>query len=213
MSTNSNPINKELLTLRNGIFALFSDNVICITTWSAYLFDSKFDDEPELRYKIGVIWLASLLDSLEGELRTLDKYKKEANSMNQPNLIALCNNASDFFSTVREVLSLYNREEQLYILDSRDQFVHSWLSKRHNEKFKVKYVSQGMIITEEVTRVKYYEDLEPFFLDTRGATYALSSFVERFKKPLRYWSALNSIHGQMDKLHDAIFGDIEYDII
>ena len=40
-------------------------------TWGFYLFDKAFDGEPELRYKIGVVWLYALMDLVEAQQRVL----------------------------------------------------------------------------------------------------------------------------------------------
>lgn len=100
--TGSTP-NADLI---NAIYCLFSDNITCINTWSFYLFSSEFDKEPELRNKIGVIWVVSLLDSLEGERRALEDYETEAIRRGLPHLVDVCKQASRFFRIVEEVLLL-----------------------------------------------------------------------------------------------------------
>ena len=153
----------DLKALRNGLFALFSDNATCISTWGIYFFDKKFDDEPELRNKLGIIWLASLFDSLEGESRVLEKYLAAATELNQPVLVALCTKAREFMDTIRDVLCLYSREEQLFVRDLRDQWVHSWLARRHNESFDIKFYDGTRVVTERVSRDSYYAAIRPLF--------------------------------------------------
>lgn len=204
----------EIKDLRNGIFALFSDNLTCIKAWGVYLTDSKFDDEPELRNKLSVIWLASLFDSLEGEARVLQKYKKAAQDFDQPKLIALCDIVTDFMDIIREVLILYSREEQLFIRDLRDQWVHSWLARRHNESFAIKYYNGTNVVMETVTRVAYYDSIRPFFEHPGGIDASLIPLIERIlKNPLRYWNAVKQLNQQITLIHQVIMYDVDAEII
>ncbi|MGP1666366.1 MAG: hypothetical protein ACTS5I_10765, partial [Rhodanobacter sp.] len=79
-----------------GLFSLFADNLGSVRNWGFYLFSSEFDDELALRNRIGVIWLTSLLDSLEGELRSLENYRQMAIDRKLPHLLEVCDQASLF---------------------------------------------------------------------------------------------------------------------
>lgn len=203
----------DLKALRNGLFALFSDNATCISTWGIYFFDKKFDDEPELRNKLGIIWLASLFDSLEGESRVLEKYLAAATELNQPVLVALCTKAREFMDTIRDVLCLYSREEQLFVRDLRDQWVHSWLARRHNESFDIKFYDGTRVVTERVTRDSYYAAIRPLFEHPGGIDSALKPLLERATNgQLRYWNAIDLLKKQMPLLHQAIMEGLDVEI-
>lgn len=203
----------DLKALRNGLFALFSDNATCISTWGIYFLDEKFDDEPELRNKLGIIWLASLFDSLEGESRVLEKYRAAATELNQPVLVALCTKAREFMDTVREVLCLYSREEQLFVRDLRDQWVHSWLARRHNESFDIKFYDGTRVVKENVTRDSYYAAIRPLFENPDGIDSTIKPLLERATKgQLRYWNAIDLLKKQMPLLHQAIMEGLDIEI-
>jgi len=203
----------DLKALLNGLFALFSDNATCISTWGIYFVDEKFDDEPELRNKLGIIWLASLFDSLEGELRVLEKYRAAATELNQPVLVELCTKAREFMNTVREVLGLYSREEQLFVRDLRDQWVHSWLARRHNESFDIKFYDGTRVVRENVTRDSYYAAIRPFFDNPDGIDSVITSLLERATKgQLRYWNAIDLLIKQMPLLHQVIMEGLDTEI-
>lgn len=203
----------SLKALRNGIFAVFADNVNCISAWGFYFYDEKFDEEFELRNRLGVIWLASLIDSLEGEVRVLDKYEEAAIELNQPTLASLCGKAREFVETVKEVLSLYSREEQLFIRDLRDQYVHSWLARRHRESFSVKFYDGSQIVTETVDRDSYYAALRPLFENANGLDAVLKPLIERATKgELRYWNAVRLLKTQMPLLERAIMEGLDVEI-
>lgn len=203
----------DIKGLRNGLFALFSDNVICAKTWGIYFIDEKFDDEFALRNKLGILWLASLFDSLEGEMRVLGEYEQAATDLNQSVLIALCNKAREFLEGVKEVIGLYSREEQLFIRDLRDQWVHSWLARRHRELFDVKFYNGTSLVTERVTRDSYYSAIRPFFEAQDGIDAVLKTLVERATKgKLRYWNAIELLNRQMPLLHQVIMEGIDVEI-
>lgn len=197
----------DLKSLQNGLLTLFSDNIQCFSTWAVYLIDPKFDDEPELRNKIGVIWLSSLLDSIEGEARELDRYHLAAQALQQPILQNLCKSAAEFLTTVKELLGLYSREEQYFLRDLRDQWVHSWLARRHQTSFKLKYFDGVSYQVESFDRENYYALLRPLYEHPSGLDDLLSSLLQRsLKKSLRYWNAVEMLKRQMPELQRVIQG-------
>lgn len=206
-------MDQKLLALKNGIYSLFSDNIVCIQTWGIYLFDKKFNDEPELRNKVGVVWLSSLFDSLESEVSALEDYKRLAVSLNQSSLFDLCETASAFIDTIKELLSMYSREEQLFILDIRDQLVHSWLPKRHREKRIIKYFNGKEFKKEEVSKDKYDKDIRRFYKHPKGLDFCLQGIIIRFtSNKHKYWSAVKQLSEQMPVIHDIIYNDKKIDI-
>jgi hypothetical protein len=201
--TGSTP-NADLI---NAIYCLFSDNITCINTWGFYLFSSEFDKEPELRNKIGVIWVVSLLDSLEGERRALEDYETEAILRGLPHLVDVCKQASRFFRIVEEVLSLYTKEEQIFLNDLRNQFVHSWLARRHVKEFQITYYDGTSMVRERITQEYFNSVVQPFYM-ARSLDKTLRTLISRFMaRKLRYWGAIEEIKRSLPLLQEAMVKD------
>ncbi|WP_018128619.1 hypothetical protein [Balneola vulgaris] len=66
------------LNLANRLYEVFRGNITCINTWGVYLFNSDFDNEPELRNKVGIIWICALFDTLEADNKFIPQIIKEA---------------------------------------------------------------------------------------------------------------------------------------
>jgi hypothetical protein len=198
---NGAPPNSDLI---NAIFCLFADNINCINSWGFYLLSNKFDGEPELRNKIGVIWLISLLDSLEGEKRALDNYEMEATRRGLPHLIQICNQARRFFRTIEEVLSLYSREEQIFLYDIRSQLVHSWLARRHVEEFQIKYFDGREVIYEKIRQDLFNRIVQPFYL-AGPLDKTLYILIQKFlSRRLKYWDTIEEIKRSLPLLQEAM---------
>ncbi|MDT8342735.1 MAG: hypothetical protein RQ751_14590, partial [Longimicrobiales bacterium] len=93
------------IDLINGVYCLMLDNLNCIRSWGLFLLSPEFDDEPELRNRISAIWLCSLLDSLEGELRALDGHKEKAEELGLAHITAACDEVGLFTQCVKEILA------------------------------------------------------------------------------------------------------------
>ena len=193
------------LRLSNGIFSLFADNVTCIRTWGFYLFSPEFDAEPELRNKIGTIWLASLFDSLEGEQRTVAKYREEAMRLGYAHHVDACDQATRFFRRIEGVLRDYSKAEQLFLNDLRDQWVHSWLARRHRDEFPIKWFDGTSMVRENITRDEYYGLIRPLYESPEGLDPTLFILIQRFRtKPLPYWETLHAIQPVLEGFYESI---------
>jgi len=186
-------LSKEQKNLVNGIYSLFVDNVTCIDTWGFYLFNQEFDKEPELRNKIGVIWLGSLLDSLAAEVKIIEKYKLESERLNMPHMQYYCELALNFFGSVKDILRLYNRDEQIFLVYLRNQWVHSFLSGRHNENIGIKYFDGDNFIQKSIPTEEFHKVVYPFFKG-KSIDETVEPMVRRFMdKNLRYWEIITDL--------------------
>lgn len=138
----------SMLQAKTGVATLVSDNLTCINTWGAYMFDPKFSDEPELRNKIFCLWYSAQLDSIEGEMRYLGACRETAAHHGSAGLVAACDMAGGFISTIKEMLEIFSKDDQITIRYLRDQWVHCWLKNRlpdpgtgQEKPFQTKYLA------------------------------------------------------------------------
>lgn len=209
--TGQPPTDADRIQLVNGIFCLFSDNITCVGTWGFYLFDAAFDAERELRNKIGIICLGSLLDAIEGADRMLAIYVERATTLGLSHLALFCAQADTFIGLIKGVASLYTREEQAFISSVRDQFVHSWLAKRHRDRISTKYFDGNKIIKEELVAGAYHALVRPFYEAPDGFEASLTRLVDRFlHKPQEYWSAVATVKAALPELQRAMLDGREF---
>ncbi len=170
------------------------------------MFSPEFDNEQELRTRVGVIWLCSLLDSVEGERRSVASYRKKATERGLTHLVPFCDQAERFVKTVEEILSRYSRDEQLFISDFRDQIVHSWLGRRHMDHFRVRHFDGKNIVREELGMMDHAAIVRPFY-ETGIYDLDLPRILSRFRDlTLRYWHVVIEMNapGVLQQLQDAL---------
>jgi hypothetical protein len=173
------------------VLTLFSDSINVYKNWGFYLFNENFNTEIELRNRIGTIIIASLFDLLDVDIR-IESYQKEAHINGLVHLNRYCNQAKEYIHSVKEVLQQYTKEEQIFIINLRNQFVHSHLSGRNNNKITIKYIENNIYKKEEISIDLYHAMLEPYFLGNidhtqqdflnRWLNISNSTFAHRFKQ-------------------------------
>ena len=137
------------------IIMLTEDGRTMANNWGFYLFSKELDSEPQLRNNITVIMVSGLLDTVEAEKRVIDKYKLEAEEKGYSNMAIWCDRAKEWCIAAQDILSLFSKEEQLFIQDRRNKLVHGWLNKTHQERFNIQYFNGEKIVQEQVSKEEY----------------------------------------------------------
>lgn len=195
---------KQHLKLINRIYCLFSDNLMCIKTWGVYIFDDDFKGETELQNKLSVIWLASLFDSIHAEVHHVEKYKKQAIELSLNHLPRYCDQALEFFESIKEIIQKYNKQEQVFIIHIRNQWVHSFLNGRHVDQTTIKYLQNGELITEHISQDDFNSLVQPM-LNIGPLDNTLQEFVGRFsERDGRYWPIIDELHRTHEVMYEAM---------
>ena len=105
----------SFLALASRAYEVVVTHVTCMNNWGFYLFNSEFDNEPELRNKIGTIWLCSLLDTLEAQHRFLPEIEKEALANGWPIFAYNARRLTGIGAVTSELLGILSREEQIFL--------------------------------------------------------------------------------------------------
>lgn len=215
------------IDLINGIQCLLADNLNCNRSWGFFLFSPEFDGEPELRNRIGAIWLCSLLDSVEGEARVLESYQQRAASLGMGHLVSACDEVALFIDSVEELLARYSRDEQIFLADYRDQCVHSWLGRRHNLESTFKYYDGQAHARVKLTKTEHAMIVLPYY-EAGVLSKVLYDLVQKFRDlRMRYWHAtiemikddklgrwyaelLSGRFFEFDALHTDVSGDAQF---
>lgn len=196
----------SFLELCNRLYEVTISNTNCIGNWGFYLLDKRFDDEPELRTRIGTIWLCSLMETLEAQHVHLPSLKKEAESNGWPTLAHAAQELQKFCGIVGQVLALYSREEQIFLSNWRNQLVHSYLSGRHREKIGVKFAVEGRVVSTNIRSREYHDIFNSLTVDKgHDAFQAAGPLIARaLDQRLKYWSAVGTLQRGQERMYEEM---------
>lgn len=157
----------------NHLLGFYADLRTCFNNWGFYLFDPSFDGEPELRNKINAVWVCSLFDVIDGRKRILTDLERHATYYGNKFHLDCCKFVKEVCEAVEDVLSLYTKDEQIFLNDFRDQLVHSWRWRVHEDVIsKVAWFESGEIKREKMSHADYHAIVRPFY--EQGVDHALA---------------------------------------
>lgn len=179
------------LNLANRLYEVIVGNLTCINTWGIYLFDDDFEKEPELRNKVGTIWFCALMDTLEAESRFIPQAIKEAEENGYDSLVHNGRQLQNLCKLTSELLDQFTREEQIFLLDLRNQWTHGYLANRHQEQVTIKFSQNGKIRSELIPHNEY-ADITRSFFEKGSLDETLQPILSRaFDKRHRYWEGVS----------------------
>lgn len=145
-----------------------------------------------------------MLDTLEAQYRFLPEVAKEAEEKKFKSLVHNSQELQKLCSLAGDLLGLYTREEQLFLINLRNQFVHSYFANRHRDIVNVKYALEGKIVVEHIPRSEYHAIIRLFMTkDTIDNT--LQPLISRALNPaLRYWTAMGDLQTRKEDLYNCL---------
>ncbi len=192
----------EQKKLINRVFCLFGDNLTCLDCWGHYLQNEP--EQSELRSKAGVIWVASLYDSVKAESSYIPSYKLHASNLDLNYLQRYLEQALEFISVIKSTLMVFTKEEQVFFTYLRNQMVHSFLHGRHENSFKIKYVENNQFITEDIEFEKYHELTRSLFEQGNIMKTASTLLKKVLNFQLHYWKIAGEIQAKRNEIYEHI---------
>jgi len=213
------PEQRSAKALAAKVIGLVEDGRTMANNWGFYLFSSELAGEPQLRDKISVVMISGLLDTVEAKNRVIEAYRRDAKTKGFENIVAWCDRAKEWCTAAENVLSLFSKEEQLFIQDTRNRLVHGWLNNTHRERIRVKYFNGATIVSTEVVREEYFDLLKvPMFgvrdgniIYQKSIDEVLGEFTKRFINPeMDFWRIVNGLNrkGMIESVYQQIYSDI-----
>ena len=201
----------EYNRLVGRIFEVFVGHIMLYEAWGYLSFSEKFDAEQEVRNKVFVLWAGAMIDTTEASQRFLPEIKKEAAELGLVSLVKNVDVVNRFCRLCTELIEQLTREEQIYLSDTRNQWVHSYFSNRHRPEIKVKYSQGGSVNVEKLSPQDYHSVLLGF--GGRNLDEHLVRFMKLFfsGKP-EYWITLKYIRKNNSQLYRTMLdgGVIEF---
>jgi hypothetical protein len=204
------------LSLANRTYEIVVSHVTCLSNWGFYLFNSEFDGEPELRNKIGTIWICSLLDTLEAEHRFLPEIEKEALANGWQILAYNARWLTGFGAITSELLGSLSREEQIFLGDFRNQLVHSYLAGRHKKFITVKHCEEGRLVSERLADIEYQALIRSFHEPPRSMDQIIQPMISKLidrGTSHSYWDALGALQRNSEAIYLALREDRPIDTV
>ena len=108
----------------NRIFEVVSANLLLVTTWGYAMFSREMEEHEHVRNKVSVIWISSLFDTVEAGERFIVEAERDAVYAGFNDLEFNAKQMKNFCHLAAEAIQVFNREEQVHIQDTRNQWVH-----------------------------------------------------------------------------------------
>lgn len=138
-----------VLDVANRVMACFSALGGLSNTWMEYLISPKFDRQPELRNKIFCIYVNGLVDAcLEFDSR-LHELAHKARQAGSERAVYYVEMLKAYYSGAVDMLSIFERHEMVFLLETRHQFVHGHWREIHREARDVRYVKNRKLVTDK----------------------------------------------------------------
>lgn len=196
------------LELANRAYEVVIASLTPLEAWGFYLTDSAFDREPELRNRLTTLWICSVLDVMEAELRFLPEIKREAEQNGFVILADNCIQLQKYCTLAGEFLDQFTREEQIFLMDIRNQWVHGYYAARHRNIIKVKVVTNGKLEVESLDIEDFRHIVRSFYEDGKTLDQALAPIREKaLDRSQRYWAALSAFQKHRDRIYEILRTD------
>lgn len=176
-----------------NVFCLINDHLNCTRNWGYYLLTDKYNNDPGLQGKLASIWMSSLLDPIQKEDKTLQKLRGQIAVSNLEFMGRYLDQVSEFYKSIRELLSEFSKEEQLFVANYRDQLVHSFLAGRHESTRKIRYCENGRFHRPNISRDEY-EEIQSAFCEGHSPDELMAGIRKRFiDQKYAYWKILSEL--------------------
>lgn len=176
--------------------------------WGFYLHNPEFTGEVELKNKLFVIWVCTLLDTVEASQRHLPTAIEDAK---KHNLHVLADNGTqilNFCKLAADFLSQFPKYLQISMTDMRRQWVHGYYSSRHEEKVQIKFVDAGKLCVERISSSEADAMLTKFANLEGEFDEKLTAIREgAFSVPHPYWSAIQFFSDNHLEIYHMLMAD------
>jgi hypothetical protein len=201
----------ESKKLANRVIEIVAANMVVNHTWGYPMFDAKFEDEPELRNKVFLIWLYAVLDTAEAANRELRRAIEDAVKIGADHIADAAEQLRGFSYLACEAVQVFSREEQINFFDVRNQFVHGYLHNRHRDEVSVRYAENGTVVREKLPFLDYNEIVRNAH-GGRNLDDTLSEARARFfDLRLGYWVGLSFLERNNAQIYSDLLEGREID--
>jgi hypothetical protein len=144
------------LDLANRIVMTFVALGQVTGNWVPYLLDKNLDREIALRNKCLAIVVNGLTDACENYDTRLNGLKVYARKQSHDRALYYLSIVELYVQSAIDLLSVLSRDEMIFVIETRHQYVHGHLANMHSTTKSVKYVSERKIISTKISDEDYW---------------------------------------------------------
>jgi len=100
--------------------------------------------------------LNSLIDSIREIEQRIRGLKINAQKLKNDAAIFYLDIRSTYFEYALETVSIFTREEMIFIIEMRHQYVHGRLDESHKQNRMCKYIKNKMLVSEKIKSDQYW---------------------------------------------------------
>lgn len=191
----------------NSIYEVIRGNTTLVDAWGFYLFDPEFENEPELRNRLMVIYLGGVFDLTSQELEKIPRSIKVARDAGFDVLAQSGEQIMRICRVAARLLSEFTESEQLFIIDLRNQYVHGYLAGIHNERISRKIIIDSRIVYRYYSYDEYHKYIRENY-NGRTLDEILGEFRERALSSWpAYWGVIGQLRANRDEIYKALRED------
>ena len=183
-----------ILDLANRIQMTFVAVAQVVGNWVPYLLDPNLDREIQLRNKAFAITINGLTDACENYDTKINDLRVRAKKLGSERALHYITIVEAYIEGAIDVLSVFSRNEMIYIIEHRHQFVHGHLANMHSSTRKIKYVKDRHIVSTKISDDDYWNscrsiengrDLDTALIELRRKFYTKPTLFWRIDDALR----------------------------
>ncbi len=153
---------ENLKTQKFQLLTYLGQGILPFEQWSGVFSNPQLDSMPGLICKGYTVWFPTMIDYLNRPNDIDQAMNDLAGEKGADEAISLCLKLEKYY---KEILSLFSREEQLFIIDRRLQNVHGVLSMFRSKKIKTRFYDsiKEKVIAEHIDRKDYRDIMNVFY--------------------------------------------------
>lgn len=157
-------------------------------TWLLYLVEKRFDEEPELRNKIFVLFTYALIEMNENVGSRLHDLTVDAHRLKSLSCLHYLTKIRFMLEAAADLGGIFSCDEMIFIGELRQQWLHGRVDAHFREKRVVRFFENGTVKKRNIHHAEYWRVNERFMAG-RSLDLALESLRHRFTdaKSL-YWT-------------------------
>lgn len=142
-----------------------------LTQWAPVFANPDLLHWPGLRSKAFTVWFPTMLDFVGFAMPEMEQVRQEVQNrdLDPHDLFEIADEASN---SMRQLLSMFSKEEQIYLNDRRLQNVHGLVSQFFRPAIGVKWyeIPAGRVVQERMDDEAYHDIMRSFYPSMQAAT-------------------------------------------
>lgn len=193
--------------LANRIFMTFVAVTQVTGNWVPYLLDKKLDREVSLRNKVFAIIVNGLTDACQNYDTRLNDLRVRARKLDNDRALFYISIVEVYIQAAVDLLSVFSRDEMIFIIETRHQYVHGHLANMHSATRQIKFVANRKVVTAKISDDDYWAAYRAVNNGSEISETPLNTLRAKLYQHLTlFWQIDNDL--RKDLVKQAIYNDL-----